>query len=217
MTDPEDIIPTFAEWVEHSFTDPLPMVPWDELPDTVVAGYLAELFEEPRAWADALSDERINKGLWFICGFDGYLRQARGPDVPKDLQIRWVRALRHLYRDLFAPRCTPDLGHMQVAGAVTGSPLNSICYMLWDLGQLEGAAMFPGSEHLVDPIFDVLTYALSLDSPACQESALHGLGHLKQYHRARVEGIIDAFIDQRPNLDVDLLAYARRARSGRVL
>jgi hypothetical protein len=47
--------------------------------------------------------------------------------------------------------------------------------------------MFPGEEHLAEPIFEVLAYALSLDSTACRESALHGLGRCRQYQSARVD------------------------------
>jgi hypothetical protein len=59
-----DRVPAFEEWVQHCFSDPVPVVPWDDLPVPVAAGYLVRLLEDPGAWAPSLSDERINKGLW---------------------------------------------------------------------------------------------------------------------------------------------------------
>jgi hypothetical protein len=211
-------IPTFREWVDHCFSDPVPEVPWDDCPNELLATFLMELFDKPERWSKGLSDERINKGIWFICGVDGWLQNACALDVPQDLQASWIRSLKTLYQEVFAKRCTADLQHLVLKReADGGSPLNSACYMLWDMGQLESFAMFPRGEHLVEPIFEVLTFALSLDSMACQESALHGLGHLKRYHLERVEGIIDDFLASHPMLDDPLVKYALLARSGRIL
>jgi hypothetical protein len=89
--------------------------------------------------------------------------------------------------------------------------------MLWDMDQIQYAAIVPGGEHLVDPVFEVLTGVLALDSIACRESALHGLGHLVWDHRALVQGIIDGFLRAHPGLPEPLADYAQRARYGRVL
>ncbi len=74
--------------------------------------------------------------------------------------------------------------------------------------------MFPGHEHLIDPIFEVLEYALTSSHPACIESALHGLGHLHNHHPSRVEALIDGFLARAASSE--LISYAQEARKGRV-
>jgi hypothetical protein len=58
---------------------------------------------------------------------------------------------------------------------------------------------------------------LGLGSLACQESALHGLGHWQPQHASEVARIIDAFIMSQRELDPRLLAYAKAAQCGCVL
>jgi hypothetical protein len=52
---------------------------------------------------------------------------------------------------------------------------------------------------------------------ACQESALHGLGHWQRDHDRHVCAIIDGFLADSPDIDPRLIAYANAARRGRVL
>ena len=58
---------------------------------------------------------------------------------------------------------------------------------------------------------------LKLDSLACQESALHGLGHWQHRYSQTVEKIIAEFITRQPNLRPELWSYAQSARTGCVL
>jgi hypothetical protein len=88
--------------------------------------------------------------------------------------------------------------------------------MMWDMGSLEGAAMFPGEEHLVDPIFSALGTARRCRSKSCQGSALHGLGHLERYHPDRVHALID-WARKAPNhLAPSLFSYAHYARESNI-
>jgi hypothetical protein len=54
-------------------------------------------------------------------------------------------------------------------------------------------------------------------SPACQESALHGLGHWQRDHDRQVNAIIDGFLAANPHIDARLIRYANAARCGCVL
>ena len=63
----------------------------------------------------------------------------------------------------------------------------------------------------------VMTGALKLSSIACQESALHGLGHWKRYFPKEVEKVISDFLKHNPNTVADLRKYALRAKRGDVL
>jgi hypothetical protein len=58
---------------------------------------------------------------------------------------------------------------------------------------------------------------LGLKSLACQESALHGLGHWQRGHDRQVSAIIDSFLAANPEIDTRLIGYANSARCGCVL
>lgn len=231
-------LPTFEEWVTNAFTG----TPWnrEELfcpyaerpsdspyiehwskyfsPDaSILAGYLARLFENPEFLETEYSSEQLDNGFSFIFGIESeYCRVAREPEVPVDVQMRWVLAIKTLYTRLFTRVCSPHLSHLDEYGS---APVNGAVYMLWDMDCLEGAAMFP--EHnkgvLVEPVFDVLTHALSLSHPACQESALHGLSHLHWVHGDRVERIVSEYLEQGRAARPELIDYARAARTGGVM
>ena len=181
-----------------------------------ITKFMTQLFSMSGSLAERYRLDQVNQGLYFICGHGSeYFLVARECN-DKDLQVEWVLSILLLYRDLFAKACTDNFRHIG-DGPEPPSPLNDICYMFWDLDCLEGAAMFPGEDHLVDPIFDVLEGALKLHSVACQESALHGLGHLQTYHKKRVRRIIEEFLNRNKELPAELKDYALSARSGCVL
>lgn len=210
-------IPTFDEWLAHWFASDVGDYCWDDdLSACEITAYLTQLFERPSILLERFSPEIINKGLWAICGIEtSYLQEMRDGDVPIAAQQRCVRAILVLYQDLFSRVCTAHYGHLDW-GPEVPSPVNSICYMLWDMDQLQYVHTLPGGEHLVDPVFEVLSGILQLDSIACRESALHGLAHQVCDHRARVQGIIDDFLSAHPELPEPLTDYAKRAREGRV-
>jgi hypothetical protein len=58
---------------------------------------------------------------------------------------------------------------------------------------------------------------LKIDSIACQESALHGLGHWELFYPAEVAEIVDQYLKENPNLRSELKNYALDAREGHVL
>ena len=69
----------------------------------------------------------------------------------------------------------------------------------------------------IPAILDVMTQTLNLDSDACREGALHGLGHWAMYYPKRVAAIIDEFLKKNPDLRPELRNYALGARTGCVL
>lgn len=210
-------IPTFDQWVNHWFTLDLEAYSWDELSATDVAHYLTQLFERPSILRERFSLEIINKGLWSICGVEtGYFQEIRCPEVPIATQQRCVRSIFLLYRDLFAHVCTAHYGHLN-DGPEPPSPVNSACYMLWDMDQLQYIHSLPDGEHLIDPVFEVLAGILEIDSIPCRESALHGLAHQVLDHQVRVQKIIDGFLFAHPDLPEPLADYAQHARDGSVL
>ncbi|GLV27376.1 hypothetical protein TomTYG45_38000 [Sphingobium sp. TomTYG45] len=55
---------------------------------------------------------------------------------------------------------------------------------------------------------------LSQANIACQEAALHGLGHWASAYPSAVAAIIDQYLDADAGRRADLSAYARSARCG---
>jgi hypothetical protein len=76
----------------------------------------------------------------------------------------------------------------------------------------------PGSLQIIcDTALQVMADILALESLACQESALHGLGHWKRAYPSEVQRIIDRFLETQKGLRPELVAYAKSAPSGCVL
>ena len=75
----------------------------------------------------------------------------------------------------------------------------------------------PNLRRLCGTALATMEHILGLGLLACQESALHGLGHWQRQHASEVVRIIDAFVLSQTELDPRLLAYANAARCGCVL
>jgi hypothetical protein len=75
----------------------------------------------------------------------------------------------------------------------------------------------PNRNEIDNEILRVMERTLHLDSPACQESALHGLGHWMPQYPGRVQEIVDKFLAVRSGLRKELREYAQSARMGCVL
>ena len=68
-----------------------------------------------------------------------------------------------------------------------------------------------------DAILHVMARTLRLESEACRESALHGLGHWHRAHPDRTTRIIDGWLAGAPRISPELRQYALGARRGCVL
>jgi len=161
------------------------------------------------------ADAQIAQGLTYLLstsavGDNGWL-YARS--VPAPQRLAFVQSIDRFFRTIFLPRCTPHLGHL----SETGAPLNLVCYMWWD--ELPAIALPDDPERtmLFDAAFDVMADCLAMPSAACQESALHGLGHWRRFDEQRVPAIVDAYLARHNLADPRLAAYARAARCGCVL
>jgi hypothetical protein len=67
-----------------------------------------------------------------------------------------------------------------------------------------------------DAALSVLEKILAIEHRACREGAFHGLGHIAAACPERVREIIDGRL-RRNKLGKKLLAYALKAREGKVL
>jgi hypothetical protein len=212
---------SFEEWIEHAFGREVRIQQaawyfdpnhdwWDPKPVEAVS-YLTRLFEDPERTLHWFSDGQIAQGLTYLVGTsasgdNGWLSAM---EVPVEARVRCIEAIGKLFDRLFAHRCTPRLSHLSEVPAGT---LNCVCYMWWD--ECPCIAL-PGG--LSGTVLTTMEHILRLGSLACQESALHGLGHWQRHHASEVARIIDAFVLSQSKLDPRLLAYANAARCGCVL
>jgi len=73
--------------------------------------------------------------------------------------------------------------------------------MWWDVFPSLALASDPSLPILDDAALKSMERILHLDSLACQESALHGLGHWQPEYEERVAAIIDNFCEASPEAD----------------
>lgn len=206
---------TFDQWVYHIFDHPdtwysaIGSEYWAGPTATTVA-YMTRLFEDPIPPLEGFTDEELNRGFWYLVSNGGsdMMFAVNDQSVPLADRLRCINSFSTLFERLFLPRCTPYLSHLDEKGV---APLNSICYMWWDLNPA-------GGDDINEAIVGVMERELALDHPALQEGALHGLGHWERFYLTeQVDAVIDAYIARNPNLRPELLTYARSARGGCVL
>ena len=188
--------------------------------------FLTQMFETPEKYLGSYSDTKVNNGLWFLVSetfFDGF-SALLNPSVPLIRRQRCAHSIFNLFQEYFASRCSMALGHLDKTGF---KPLNEVCYMWWDFLHYSdlhweycfenGMVLHPACTGVYDDLLSVMSKILTLPNDACQESALHGLGHWHKRRPTQVAAIIDHFLNRTPNIRPDLRAYAVHARAGGVL
>jgi hypothetical protein len=217
---------TFNDWLEHSFgrevrfhQAPWYFDPdhdwWDPLPTEAVS-HLTRLFEDPDPPLQGFANSQIAQGLTYLVdtsasGDYGWLCST---EVAVKDRVRCVKSVATLFTKLFEPRCSTSLSHLNEADAGT---LNYVCYMWWDAFPSLARADDPHRPTIHKSALHTMDRILNLNSIACQESALHGLGHWQRHYNEMVTQIIDRFCETHSKTDPRLLAYAQSARSGCVL
>ena len=92
--------------------------------------------------------------------------------------------------------------------------LNQVCYMWWDIIPLAASSKPRQPDPIHEASLAVMRATLRLPNPACQESALHGLGHWAHAYPEFTAATIDAYLAANPKLRPELVRYAQAARSG---
>jgi len=213
----------FVDWLRQVFDNPVADPAWrwgvaadipEPAPPDCVA-YLTWLFEEPESALAPYSDAQINQGLWYLvsASCSNYAFSLIEPGVAWPQRRRGLRAMATLFERLFARRCSSHLLHLDEVGA---GPLNPVCYMWWEDFPTRGRPTEPGYAAVDVELLAVMKRALALDSLACQESALHGLGHWQQDYPGVVEQTIDEFLARADGMRPELREYAEYARLGYV-
>jgi len=212
---------SFEEWVAFVFDRPVTdsewywdtSADWWEGPPVIQAEYLALLFESSPDTLERFSDAQLNRGLYYVAsnGQSDYMFALVDETVDWPLRRRALRALYDLYAGCFASRCSPGLSHRDEQVL---SPLNAICYMWFDVIPIHAQSEDRTRHEIDEVMLEVMERILTLDSEACQEGALHGLGHWQYQYPKRVQAIIDAYLARNRQIRKALRQYALNARSG---
>jgi hypothetical protein len=214
-----DMDESYQAWIAHCFDHPVQEPAWHfnvdapewSAPPAWTLAHLTRFFASPSAVLAPYSDAQVNQGLWYIAEAFSPFDAA----LPSADRAVCIAAMTGLYDDLFAPRCAPTLGHAP-DGAGGGRPLNSACYMWWDLLRVAPLRREPDRAVIDEAALTVMRHALELDSIACHESSLHGLGHWAGGYPVEVQAAIDAFLE-RGDVHPAIRQYALNAREGHVL
>ena len=217
---------TFEQWLTFVFDHPVAELSnawywatdrdwWDENPKDTIQ-FLTQAFENAEEVFKPYSDGQLNQGLWFIASnsCSNHMFALIDESMPWPAQKRCIYSIHKLYEQCFAKRCTPHLSHIDEPGA---SPLNLVCYMWWDIIPIAGHPGISVWEEFDQDILNVMESTLELDSIACRESALHGLGHWQHDYPERVGGIINSFSMRHRDLPKALETYMTNAFTGYVL
>ena len=213
--------PDMKEWMDRLFSEPATydfsaprLVELGEFckPDAATLVRLTEVFESPAALLAPYPDGSVDRAFWDLLGSD-VVAAMQHESIEWTIRLRFIRSFETLFRELFSVRCQPVLGHV----SEEGSPLNSSCYMWWDFDCWIAWPARLARNPLDSAFLASMRSILAIDHVACQESALHGLGHWRREHPEEVECIIDEFTKREPYLRKELREYADRARSRHVL
>jgi hypothetical protein len=173
-----------------------------------VPALIAETFEHGGELLASFSDEQLDQGFWFLVGNapPDFMLTLVDPKIALATRLRALRSFVPLFEQVMAARCSVDLSHL----ADFANPLNSACYMWFDLLWYQ----FP--EDIDAEVLATLRRLLAVPHDACRESALHGLGHWAR-RCPQAADIVDEFLSSASGLRPELIAYAERARVGKVL
>jgi hypothetical protein len=210
---------SFEEWVRHGFDHPVTDPPWHgaadaervELAPRQAVAYAARLFREADEQLAPYTDAQVNQGLSYLIDEGGSpLYALLDTTVPLAERLHCIYSIATLFEKCFVPRCAPHLRG-------SGGDLNPVCYMWWDAFPLRGQPEDPARREIDSACLWVMEATLAFPSIACQESALHGLGHWRMSYPDRCHTIVSEFLAGQLRLLPELREYALRALEGRVL
>lgn len=209
---------TYDQWLDSIFNHPQAEFlafldragkAYPDISYSTEIAYITTTFTEAEKRLGKYSNTQLGHGLWFLNteAMHGLLE----PQIDWSKRQRCVYAFYDLFSQIFARRCSSYLSYLDES---QDNRLNGICYMWWDIFPFWGSLV--DLSKIDDLFIAVMQSTLKLYSDACQESALHGLGHIPT-HRDMVRKIIDNFLAENPEIRPELRQYALNAQRGMIL
>jgi hypothetical protein len=153
---------SFDEWVRrvfaHDVSEPSwwwkEATDWDLLPPPIALDYMSRLFEESSKLPRLYPDTQVGQGLWFLIGSESdHARCLLDLGLAWPIRLRCIRSILRLF-EFFMTRCSPHLSHLNEPSV---SPLNSICYMFWDILPIHGTPDSSALAELDSALLTVMT------------------------------------------------------------
>jgi hypothetical protein len=214
---------SLGQWVDYVFDHPVMDPAWHLAQDAPQwegtreqsARYTAETFERSGQLLARFSDAQLNQAFWFLVSNSSseFMYALVDPALPLPFRLRALRSFVPVFEQIMAARCSPHLSHLDEREP---NPLNSACYMWWDILPIHGRPEELERAEFDSEVLVVLRRLLSIPHDACRESALHGVSEWVIYY-PQAAGIIEDFLSTTPNLRPELASYAERAKVGNVL
>jgi hypothetical protein len=230
---PDDL--SFADWAVHVFDHPVTKKAWHwdtdapfwncEADPARTVEHLNKLFVDSRELVDRCSADQIGQGLTYLINgsCSNYMHSLLDEMVDLQSRLKCITAINVLFESCFASVCAEQISHTLTRGE-TSSPANYICYMFWDVAPLFAHSKIRPKKHEGNKDFlmteaaclSVMERTMRIPHVACQESALHGLGHWHNYYPSEVEKIIDSYLYMPDSKRRGLRQYALSARTGMI-
>ncbi|RYG32951.1 hypothetical protein EON81_19415 [bacterium] len=214
---------SFEEWVKYVFDHPTePPERWwsssaidwgEEANPERTLEYLIRLFSEPEFLITRFSRAQIDQGLAFVTSSWNHMFVWREEKIPWPERRRGLDAMIPLYIKLLAPVYGDDRGWGQSSPSERPT---FACYMWWENIPLYGGLEHPDRDRINDAVLHVFEEVLKMDSEACLESVIHGLGHWFLYLPERTTPLILRFLE-RTDISPGLRRYATNALTGEIL
>lgn len=195
----------FQHWLESGLNERDSEI---EFTASELAGHFSRFNREIGDIRKNWSDSKLAKGIWYLygCGSCYLMEVSRLPPGPE--VDDFFDSMPQLYTDLFEVRCSRFFSHLD-RGPEKANPLNSPCYMLWDMDGID-MFRFSGVPEHIDHSISLLERLAASEHPATIESAIHGLGHMIGGFRDRCQPLLERIIS-RSDVPVELRDYADNA------
>jgi hypothetical protein len=174
--------------------------------------YSTKFFTEADTYADRFSEQQFCLALNYLinpaCSDHSYY--YLDDSVPEPNKLAVLASMINVFSLVFSRRCSDTLSHK---AATLPQSYNNVCYMWWDVFPRHGTPAKQQLKTIDRAILETLSKLLLLESIACKESALHGLGH---WHIGYPEFVEDAIKQCVSKLPKELVKYAEDARIGNI-
>jgi hypothetical protein len=154
-----------------------------------------QLFKEPGFLLQAYRPAQLRQGFWHLAGeIDNWIWGGEFYPASWEAREACLRAMTSLFEHLFIKDALEDT-----------------CFMWWDFFRTFADKPDPAVQQVM---LEVMAEIIRLPSEDCWGAALHGLGHLD--HPGK-RAVIEAFMEEHPELDAGWHRYAGAAIEGKVL